>query len=111
MTVEEIMKRCDTLTIAERRMVSADYSEFVFFHKDAEVWENLFTELLGGAIKAAGKKPSKDDSIMTEVYGGIRSEQTLFLKHFDDVSVMVMFWPWKDITHITAKIVLTKNGS
>ena len=38
-------------------------------------------------------------------YGGIRKEQFLYNRAFEEISIMAMFWPWSDGAHITVKIV------
>jgi len=109
MTLKEIMERCNGLDIDEQRSSSDDYNEVVFYNKDMDGWSGIFSEILGSAIKPAGKKPDKEALSLTEGYGGICDNQTLFKKDFDDYFIIAMFWPWQDNSHTTLKIVLLKK--
>ncbi len=108
MTLKEIMEKCSTLVIDEKRCVNDEYIEIVFYNREMDAWNEMFTDILGSAVKPAGTKPSKDDLSLTENHGGIHKDQTLFKKEFDNSAVMAMFWPWQDDTHTTLKVVLLK---
>jgi hypothetical protein len=109
MTLKEITERFSNLSIYEQRQISDDYDELVFYNKDIGRWNKLFTDILGPPLKPAEAKPTKDVQSLTEYYGGIDYNQTLFKKEFDDVTVMVMFWPWSDEEHTTLKIIILKK--
>jgi hypothetical protein len=104
MKLEKIMKKISQLDIYEKRNASEKYCEIVFFSKDKEKWNTVFSELLGDAIKPESIPPSGEHEKMAEQYGGIRKEQVLYNRVFEKTSIMAMFWPWGNGTHITVKI-------
>lgn len=104
MELKDIIDKCKTVSIYEERFVADNYYEIVAYAKDKDKWLKLFTEILGPAAKPAGESPSEGDSELTQKYGGIRSNQTLFKKQAGNTIVAVMFWPWQDDVRITLKI-------
>ncbi|MBW1859412.1 MAG: hypothetical protein JRI70_04880 [Deltaproteobacteria bacterium] len=109
MTLKEIIERCSMLRVQERRHQDETYGELVFYNEEVDEWHRIFSELLGPAVKPAEMKPTKDMLQLTEDYGGIQTGQTLFMREFDDLTVIAMFWPWQDDTHTTLKIALLKK--
>ncbi|MBN3039030.1 MAG: hypothetical protein JW869_06415 [Candidatus Omnitrophica bacterium] len=109
MTVKNIIEKCNSLDISEQRSVSEDYCELVFFNKELEEWNNILTEILGPAKKPPGMDPTQEDDALTEEYGGIFTNQTLFKKDFDDCTIIAMIWPWQDGTHTTLKLAYLKK--
>jgi len=110
MTIHAIMERCKSLQIEEQRAFSDEYSELVFFNKETDQWQSTFTELLGVPLKPHGIKPSKEMKKLTEEYGGIAKDQTLFKKEYDSCTMLAMFWPWQDTIHTTLKIVALQKS-
>ena len=109
MTLEEIMGKCGILDIDEKRCISDDYNEIVFYSKEMDDWNRIFVDILGPAIKPAGVKPTEEDLSLTQNYGGIYKNQTLFKKDFEKATVIAMFWPWQDKVHTTLKMVLVQR--
>jgi len=102
---KEIVERCSTLRIYEKRRIADDYKELVFYSKDTDQWHKIFTDILNPAIKPEGVKPTKDDLALTRDYGGISDNQTLFKKEYEDATVIAMFWPWQDGAYTTLKMI------
>lgn len=109
MTLKEIIEACSRLSIFDKRIISDQYHELVFYNKEIDEWNKIFTVIFGPALKPAGAKPTRDDSRLTKDYGGIFANQTLFKKKFDDITVIAMFWPWQDNIHITLKMVVLEK--
>ena len=109
MTLSEIIERCSRLEVAERRHQNETYSELVFYNKEIDEWNRILSEVLGPPVKSAGNKPTKDHVRLTQEYGGILTNQTLFVREFDDVTVMAMFWPWGNGKHTTLKMALLEK--
>ncbi|HPA15409.1 MAG TPA: hypothetical protein PKV75_09100 [Desulfobacterales bacterium] len=109
MNLKEIIDKCGGLSIREKRCAMEDYVEIVFYNKEIEEWKKIFSGILGPAKKPAGVKPAVDDLNLTRDSGGIRLEQILYGKVFQDVIVIAMFCPWKDDLHTTLKMTLLKN--
>lgn len=109
MTLREIIERCRMLEVDEERCHSDEYHELVFYTQEIDAWQKIMAEVLGPAVKPPGKKPSRDHLRLTEDYGGIWADQTLFKKDFNEVTVIAMFWPWQDGIHATLKMVLLER--
>ena len=106
MTLREIIEKCSALGVCEERCITDEYGELVFYNREIDEWDKILADIFGHAIKPAGVSPSKDDLHLTKDYGGIWIDQTLFKKDFDDVTMIAMFWPWKDDIHTTLKVAL-----
>ncbi|MFA5087968.1 MAG: hypothetical protein WC552_02905 [Candidatus Omnitrophota bacterium] len=109
MTLQEIIDRQKTPAIYEKRNITDDYGEIVFYSKDRDEWHKLFAEILGPAIKPEGAYPTPVHLDMTKNYGGIRSDQTLFKKEYEDSTVIAMFWPWQDGVCTTLKMIFLEK--
>ena len=107
--IKEIAKKISSLDIYEKRGITDDYCEFVFFTKDTALWEKALTGILGPAVKPPKAKPTKEDELLTKEHGGIYSNQTLFKKLFGGLTVIAMFWPWQDDIHTTLKVAVIKK--
>jgi hypothetical protein len=103
--LREIITACDSLDIFEKRYDSEEYCELVFFLKDIDVWVKNLSDFLDLPLKPVGVKPTDLHHELTEPYGGIRSDQTLFCKDFAQEKIIVMFWPWNDKVHVTLRMV------
>jgi len=104
MELKEIIEKCKTLNIYEERFVADNYYEIVFYTKDNDQWAKLFTEILGPVVKQVGIGPSKEDAELTQKYGGVRDNQTLFKKQVGNTIIAAMFWPWQDEVRTTLKV-------
>jgi hypothetical protein len=104
MELKEITDCFSELEIAEKRCISDDFVELVFQRQEVDEWQRILTAFLGLPVKPKGQAPSEKDLLLTSKTGGIRIEQTLFEKEFEDESVIAKFWPWKDNIHITLRM-------
>lgn len=109
MQIKEIVDKVRPLDICEEREYSEGYAELVFYKKDAPQWQEVFSGLLGSPAKPPAARPTGEDVRLTENYGGIRKNQTLYKKDFDGYSIIAMLWPWQDDTHITLKLACLKK--
>lgn len=110
MELREIIEKCRALDIYEERFIADNYYEIVSYAKDQDKWVKLFTEILGPAAKPAGIAPNKEDAELTQKYGGVRENQTLFKKQTGKTIIAVMFWPWQDEVRITLKIAVIEKS-
>ena len=104
MIVKEIVDKSSALEVFEKRSVSEDYLELVFFNKDMEGWNSIFIDIFGPPLKPQGINPTQEHSQLTSDYGGIQKNQILFKKDHDRGIVILMLWPWSDGEHITLKM-------
>lgn len=106
MRLKDIYRKCEHLTIFEQRCINDDFVELVFLNQDLPEWFDTISALLGAPRKAENKEPNANDLELTANTGGIRYEQTLFEKEFQDGIVIAKFWPWKDGDHTTLRMAL-----
>jgi hypothetical protein len=109
MQLREIIDCCSDLTITEKRCISDDFIELVFRNEDVEDWQRILTAFLGGPSKPEGREPTAKNLETTASTGGIRIEQTLFEKEFENGSIIAKFWPWKDHIHTTLRMALLEK--
>ena len=110
MELQDIMAHCAHLAVSEKRCTTNEFVELVFHQADLEEWQRILSALLGPPIKPKGQAPSENDLKITAKTGGIRIDQTLFEKEFEDGTVIAKFWPWRDIQHITLRMALLLKG-
>ena len=106
MKLKEITDCCRHLKVKEKRCLTDEFVEMVFFNEDAGEWSRILIAFLGLPTKPQGQQPSAHDLELTAGTGGIRIEQTLFEKDFEHESIVAKFWPWKDKTHTTLRMAL-----
>jgi hypothetical protein len=106
MQLKEIFDRCRHLKIYEKRSLSNEFIELVFYNEDASEWFHIISSFLGPPVKPKGQQPSQKDLDITAKTGSIRVEQTLFEKEFDEGIIIAKFWPWKDNVHTTLRMAL-----
>jgi hypothetical protein len=109
MKPKEFIERCDTLKIYDERYIEDDYVEIVFYSKEIEEWHKILIDIFGPPIKPAGIKSTEEHLRLTEEYGGIYTNQTLYKKEFGEYTLIAMLWPWQDDVHTTLKMVLLKK--
>ena len=109
MILEEISEKYSNLSICEKRTMTTEYCELVFYSKETDEWNKVIASSFGPSIKSAKVKPTKQDVLLTEEFGGICDNQTLFKKEADGTITIAMFWPWQDDVHTTLKIALLKK--
>ncbi len=102
----ELDNKFTSLNIFKQRKASATYREIVFFNKDVKKWNRILSGKLGAPLKSKWNKPEKSIEKLTRKFGGIRKGQTIYLKEYDDCSILAMVWPWKDKQHSTLKVSL-----
>ncbi|NQU94856.1 MAG: hypothetical protein HQ549_01315 [Candidatus Omnitrophica bacterium] len=109
-TLKEIIEKCDKLRILEKRHVTDSSCELVFSDDKSKNLNDVFTDILGFAVKPMWRKPSGYDKRLTRKFGGIQQHQQLFAKKFDTVTIVAMFRPWQGRTHVTVKLAILDNA-
>jgi hypothetical protein len=104
----QILEKCESLEIKRKKKIQPDYVELVFYTRDTAAWMKLLSGIFGKAVKPTWQKPNDHDCRLTKQFGGIRIEQTLFMKDFQEYIVLAMVWPWKDKILSSLKIPLIK---
>ena len=109
MTFDDILLQAKELGIHERRSLSAEYCELVFYSKDLEAWYHILSSVFGEPRKLPGNEPAASDLNLTHNTGGIRINQTLFEKDFGEKAIIAKIWPWDDGDHMTLKMAVLFN--
>ncbi len=109
MTFDDILLKARDLGVYERRSLSAEYCELVFFSKDMDAWFGILSSTLGEPRKPPGQEPTASDLDLTQNTGGIRINQTLFEKDFGKETVIAKIWPWDDGERMTLKMAVLFN--
>ena len=92
------------LNLLEKRQVSSELLELVFFAKDQAAWLDRLTQSLGPAFKALNESPSAEAKTLADSFGGIRKNQAMFKRDEGENVVIALLWPWENQEHITLKI-------
>jgi len=104
MELKEITDCFSGLKVVEKRCITEDFVELVFQSHEVDDWHRILTAFLDEPIKPKGQEPSEKDLALTAKTGGIRLEQTLFEKEFENGTIIAKFWPWMDNIHITLRM-------
>ena len=89
MKLKSIIKRCSKLGIQEKRCIDEDFYEIVCFSKEMDQWNKIISDLLGPPRIPQGHKPDGKDLELTRHSGGIRIDQILFERQFDNATVIL----------------------
>lgn len=106
MTLKEIIERCGGLNICEKRNITDNYCELVFFRAEKDELNKVFEGIFGPPVKPTGEKPTREALRLAKDYGGLRDSQKLYKKEFDGDTFIAMFWPWHDGVHVTVKLAI-----
>ena len=109
MTLDDILVQARDLGVYERRSLSAEYCELVFFSRDLDAWLRILAGSLGEPRKPAGREPTKADLGLTSNTGGIWINQTLFEKELGEKTIIAKIWPWGDERYMTLKMAVLFN--
>ena len=106
MSFNGLLKDIRNIKTEEIRSYSEDYVEVVVNKQNLESLCFLLEAYFGFPAKAGGDEPSQEAVNLSQSYGGIRKNQTLyFLRHDDGSNGLAFLWPWGNGELTTAKIV------
>lgn len=106
MTLREFFVDCLSIDSCERRVEENEYIELVLPREAVERYLSSLQIAFGLAVKPEGKRPSWRLRWLAKEYGGIRKNQTLFLKDFPEERFLAMLWPWQDGEYATLKLIM-----
>lgn len=104
MSIKEMMEKCGPLKFHEKRTLTDDCGDFVVLNEEMKKLTQHLAKYLNPPIKPAGAAPTKADMKLTNYYGGIQKQQTLYLKKNKQDTILVMCWPWANGSHTTIKM-------
>lgn len=88
----------------ELRSNDEEYFELVVKVSDLPKVNQVLETFFGKPVKPAGTKPSSDDKKMTNEYGGIRDDQTLYHLAAEELYYYSFLWPWANGQLVTVKV-------
>jgi hypothetical protein len=103
-TIDELMRRARKIRHEQTRRESEDYLEMVMFRESSNDVLSLFESYFGSPLKASGQDPDDEAERLSNPYGGIAKEQTLYHAAREDADHLAMIWPWTDGKRMTVKI-------
>lgn len=103
MRLNELFAALTGLEVFENRQADDNLIDVVFESQHTESWNARLESVLGPALKPAGAKPGAFARRVADDFGGVRIEQTLYYKGFEEHGVVVMFWPWQNGRCTTCK--------
>ena len=106
MELKRITDCCGELKINEKRCLTDEFVELVFQNDEIDEWFRIVSAFLGTPTNPKGQEPPQKDLDRTATTGGIRLEQTLFEKDFENGTIIAKFWPWKDKIHTTLRMAM-----
>ncbi len=104
MSIKEMIEKCGQLRFYEKRTLTDDYGDFVVINEEMEKLNQHLEKYSNPPIKPAGAAPSKADIKLTNHYGGILKNQTLYFKNNAEGGILAMCWPWSSGAYITIKM-------
>ncbi len=104
MTYLELLNNIKEISYAEIREDSENYLEAVFTNDKEKQISDTLSSFFQTPYKPAGQDPSKEALEQTTEWGGIRKDQTLYLREQEGLLYCAMLWPWSDQEHTTLKI-------
>ena len=105
----KLLEEAKNVPILELRADDNEEVEFVLKVGELEKLGTLLQSFFGEPVKPKGQAPSKEAEVLTEPFGGIRDNQTLYHTKYNGRSCFAMIWPWGDGKLATVKIFREKN--
>jgi len=109
MTLKDILEKCSGLRVVTERDYSDECVELIIRNEEIAQWNRILEDVLGPPVKPAGVTPRREDRSLAADHGGIARNQVLFYQEFEDMSVIAMFWPWKDGENVTLKMACLED--
>ncbi len=103
-TFGEFLQQVKKMPMDEKRADLPDWLELVVNKNQWNEIQPILEDYFGVPAKPQGQSPSIEARKVTESFGGIRSNQTLYRTERNGVGYLAMLWPWEDGALITVKI-------
>ena len=104
MNFSELSEEIRKTAVEEKRADSNDRLELVVKNGALNEITPILERYFGPAVKPAGKNPSGPNRDLTNPFGGILKNQTLYYADRENCSNLAMIWPWSDGERSTLKI-------
>jgi len=104
MTFEDMIEGVKKCPITIIRTDSENYLEVVVRVDKLDLFYPVLEDFFGKISKPAGEDPHASAEQLTNDFGGVRRDQTLYDREVDGVMHLAMIWPWMDNVSATIKI-------
>lgn len=105
MTFEELLQEFEKIKLQEKRKWSRQYCEAVIAKPHWPALTSVLESYFGPPLKPEGVQPSGQASGFAKKYGGVRDNQTLYVRKADKKPELALLWPWGDGSSLTLKVV------
>lgn len=110
MTFDELLEKVQKVPYQELREKTENFLEIVITKNELERLNLLLKEHFGNALKEEGQRTSPEANRYSEAYGGMRPNQTLYVRAGDTDVELAMLWPWEIDLFITVKVIREKKS-
>jgi len=104
-TFPKLLKKVKTINFNESREDTDNFLEFVCKASEFKRLILVFEGHFGPPVKPAGKESKDLYKKITEPFGGILTNQTLYYRMKGRAIEIAMVWPWQSGELVTVKIV------
>jgi hypothetical protein len=105
MTFEELIDQVQKLNCEEKRALEANYSEVVVTKDVLPSLNAILQTYFGVPFKPLGKSANPEAARYAKPYGGVESNQILYLKKSASSVELALLWPWGSGASVTVKII------
>ena len=105
MEFRDMIDKIKILPLLELQEKDGDFLGAVMTTDNSCRLEQLLNDFFGQPLKPPQTEASAEISQIAGPYGGIRENQTLYLrKGYQNSSILAMIWPWNNGSNFTLKI-------
>jgi len=105
MTFEELLKDVARIKCDEKRSMTADCCEVVVSTGESKKLNEVLSSYFGPPQKMRGGNFSSEARQHAELYGGVRSGQTMYFRKLETGLELALLWPWSNGMSLTVKII------
>lgn len=98
----ESIKRIPSLQLQEK---GKDFLGAVIDNNELVSIRDILDAFFGPPLKPENTKVTAEVADISNPYGGIRENQTLYYRKDGNDRVLVMLWPWNDNSRFTLKVI------
>ncbi|HOG23244.1 MAG: hypothetical protein BWY44_00509 [Candidatus Omnitrophica bacterium ADurb.Bin292] len=105
MNFQELVGEVQKIKFREIRSRTETYFEAVIPKQDLGSLETILQEHFGKPLKPAGVFAEGEAKRYSKPYGGVRHEQTMYLRKLERSFEYAFLWPWGCGTLLTIKVI------
>lgn len=89
----------------ELRSTDPECFEIVVKVSDLSKINSVLETFFGKPMKPAGTRTSPEAKKVSEAYGGVRDDQTLYYLESEELYYYSLIWPWANGQTVTVKVI------